>query len=468
MPRKAHVVRRYFDEVSFMKAACKFCKANLDEADLTFVSKNVRDMKSHLKNCPFASESSKFHASSSPGKRKINLIEDEAVETVTTSQSQSVISVPKNKKRSIFSFMDRPATKEEKEIINRKLIVMFASTGVPFSWIDNPAVIDFLKSLRSNVKDILFSKKVLTETWLPRVANFAIEQDLPLLKTTSSNLLATINLLVDGWDAINSDHVLGCILSSEKCWVTYCDDSGNVLKSPKQDAITVAEEIENKIIDIQSKLEVKIGSVVTDSAAQLVKAKRILAFRWPDVYFGPCFAHIVNLITKDTLNVLGMKQITRAKGIIKGYKKSVIHWLKKLDIKCFALYGQRCRLVSMVDTRWNSAHASICSILRIRSALASITVEEPNIKDKMKVDPLFIDSLEKYERILRPLVVASFLMQRDYNDLGCVTNLFGSIYRSFAQHNTHSPLLIEKLENRWKKVGTTFDAFELLFESAIY
>ena len=96
------------------------------------------------------------------------------------------------------------------------------------------------------------------------------------------------------------------------------------------------------------------------------------------------------------------------------------------------------------------------SILRIRSALKLVEVKystDADFLDQLRIETGLFESLIEAEQSIRPLVLASMLMQRDSNTLADVVNMFGILYQSFKplRNADHSRLVIDTLEKRWKQ-----------------
>jgi len=121
----------------------------------------------------------------------------------------------------------------------------------------------------------------------------------------------------------------------------------------------------------------------------------------------PCFAHTINLVVQDGLNVehddITKDLFSKCKSIVKFFKKSSIANEKlKLAQENFAY-----TLIQETPTRWNSFHNMIERILETHEAIASVllstmnaplpfTAEEINVlKDIEKILLLFKKVSEK-------------------------------------------------------------------------
>ena len=69
---------------------------------------------------------------------------------------------------------------------------------------------------------------------------------------------------------------------------------------------------------------------------------------------------------------------------------------------------------------------------------------------ELEVSTYFLNDLAMAEETIRPLCVASLMMQRDSNTLADVMNMFGYVYHSFRQcDDPHT--LVPLIEKRWKQ-----------------
>ena len=70
---------------------------------------------------------------------------------------------------------------------------------------------------------------------------------------------------------------------------------------------------------------------------------------------------------------------------------------------------------------------------------------------ELAVDDAFLSDLENSEWAVQPVTIASFIMQRDYNTLADVLDMFGRLYQGFMKHPIYSSQSTTLLEKRWKE-----------------
>jgi len=67
------------------------------------------------------------------------------------------------------------------------------------------------------------------------------------------------------------------------CWLHYCPDG-----------MAVAKDLEEQILSLGMEAFI-IRQLITDNAGACARARRILALRFPDMVFLPCWAHQVRV-----------------------------------------------------------------------------------------------------------------------------------------------------------------------------
>ena len=227
----------------------------------------------------------------------------------------------------------------------QRMIEMVADSGLPFQWVERPATIRFIESLRPSAVKLLPSRRVLGGKILKETAYRGRNKILPKIKSLVEEDGCNLNFICDGWEDGSKRHILGCIVQVLGEWMSYDDalGNGNIIESDEHHGIATAKLIETAFMKIVGELNLRISCVVTDDAGQYQKAKPILALRYPHMYFGKCYVHQVNL--------------------------SASKWLVRLTDRCKKLYGTSAKLLQIIDVRWNSVQSAFASVLQIRTAL---------------------------------------------------------------------------------------------------
>ncbi|RLN72982.1 hypothetical protein BBJ28_00018682 [Nothophytophthora sp. Chile5] len=119
-----------------------------------------------------------------------------------------------------------------------------------------------------------------------------------------------------------------------------------------------------------------------------------------------------------------------------------------------SFYGYHLGLFTLCETRWNSMQFCFASLIRVRSALQMLarkykhTSEFPSALLALDQSS-FWDDLAKAERVIEPLAIASFRLQRDENTVADVVISYRDIFRGFQAINGSSSTLVACVEARW-------------------
>eukprot|EP00644_Phytophthora_capsici_P001399 jgi/Phyca11/67125/gw1.10.468.1 len=100
--------------------------------------------------------------------------------------------------------------------------------------------------------------------------------------------------------------------------------------------------------------------------------------------------------------------------------------------------------------------ACFASLLRVQSALQMLARQSQDDDEfptalSVFLKDYFWQDLKRAERVIAPLSLASYRLQRDQNTVGDVIKSFGTIYLGFKQAPQHSEQLVACVEQRWKK-----------------
>ena len=270
----------------------------------------------------------------------------------------------------------------------------------------------------------------------------------------------SIGVAIDSWHSLAHDHILGIVLS---CDDVSCPDSKN-LKSVSETGVAIATIIEKWMQETNLLLEPYgsiINHLVSDDAAGCSKARRILALRHPFMCFNRCMAHQINLIVKDVVKEFGKEKLDLVKAFISAVKRSTKLTLA-FNSLCRKCYGERNNytLHTLLEIRWNSAHSSLCSILRVRSIIeafcdyATYTIKKrkrPTSVFAKVGNETFLNDCETIEKIIRPLSYCSLLLQKKTQSLGTAMNCLIKIYSGFdsIEDVDLKKRIIQRLETRW-------------------
>jgi len=253
-------------------------------------------------------------------------------------------------------------------------------------------------------------------------------------------------MATDGWMAIDRAHVDGWMLCAAGAVAFLAQTAAGTT----HDGLSNARSIERMINNAEA-MGFPLGSICTDDAAQCARARRILELRHGTFVFTRCQAHQFNLYLKDILKCEAWATaMTKACAAAAALIASSNKWLARLQKIMTSMYGRALAIIAIADTRWNSIQMCLASQLRVRGAckrLADDHKNDPQFPSACAyyVEPDFWADVEAAEKASRPLVEASFMMQKDGTTLADVLNALGHVYR---QSRTSAKVLAA-LEKRW-------------------
>lgn len=193
---------------------------------------------------------------------------------------------------------------KEWKTVTDKLSVMVAKLMLPFSIVDGPEFVEFVKSLNARYK--VPSRKYISDTAIPKKYNEMKAKVISDLKTSDS-----ISLTTDAWSSNTMDSYLSLtahfITPSWKLQ-TYC--LRTIYMPESHTGENLAAMIRNILKEYDVTLD-RVVSITTDSGRNMVKACDELT----PIVRVPCFGHIlhnsVNNATKDE-NIAGTLKSVRS------------------------------------------------------------------------------------------------------------------------------------------------------------
>lgn len=181
------------------------------------------------------------------------------------------------------------------------------------------------------------------------------------------------SVVVDSWKPYGGGSLLGFVFDVEGAFSTV----GLIPLEVRETGVSLARKLDTLIVHLERRFQVTINSICSDSAKNCILMKQLTCGRRPNIVSMPCFAHQLQLISLR-FTALCKKERTalrRARLIVARINAN--DFMRQFLTYCTNLFyhdGKSKRLPSsrlkkMSNTRWNSAHSSICSILQVRSAL---------------------------------------------------------------------------------------------------
>ena len=172
---------------------------------------------------------------------------------------------------------------------------------------------------------------------------------------------------MDGWTGPHGNSIWAFMLitSSRKEYLLKLEN----LSSKHHTAQYLSTVIEEVIGQVRIS---KFVAIISDNAANVVAAQRIISQNHPSILNIRCIAHCINLISSDIVKINQVKSLVRCANIItRFFKNSAIGvaLLKKaIEIKNIQGGG----LKTYVETRWTTIYECISSIWRLKDALQHV------------------------------------------------------------------------------------------------
>lgn len=259
-------------------------------------------------------------------------------------------------------------TEEQIKECNTKLANFFFRTGISFRLADSEAFKDFVTSLNPTYARSMANSKALAGPLLEQ--HYARNSSrLQEIISESSNL----TLISDGWTNIRGDHIVNfCIRApNHKPFFISSINSTGI----RQDAQAVADEIITVIEKIGSE---KFSCVITDNAAVMRAAWKIIEGKFPHISANGCAAHGTNLLIKNILETPECsKTIKHAEKIIKFVSN---HHIVKAKYEAKRKAAKVPHTLSMpVVTRWFSHYTSLSHLCDSKYVLMKLVDEESEV-----------------------------------------------------------------------------------------
>ncbi|GBC50201.2 ribonuclease H-like domain-containing protein [Rhizophagus irregularis DAOM 181602=DAOM 197198] len=260
--------------------------------------------------------------------------------------------------------------------LDRVITKAYVMCNIPFSTINNPWFIDMIKALEPGYDPP--SRRVLNGT---------------LLEAELSRVNARVN---------NE-------LEKESNFTIALDDLSKNSHT--------AEYLSKVINDIICKVGIsKIVAIVSDNAANVAGARRIITNKYPSIINIRCIAHCINLISSDIVKVDQVKCLVKRANILTRYFKNstlASTWLKEaIDAKNIAGGG----LKMYIEIRWTTVHECTSSVYRLKDALLHVLnnhereISNEAVKAILKKRGFF-DDIRILSDILEPIKKAILMLE---------------------------------------------------------
>lgn len=261
-----------------------------------------------------------------------------------TNNSLILQNKPISKCEKILALIPKKLTSREKKKIDDKLLQLFIKDFHPFRIVEEKGFIEFVKALNPSYE--IPSRHFISKTAIPSLyeeclintkelinfgSNFCLTTDCWTSRNTESYIAVTVHFINDNFELMS-------VLLECSAMVT------------NHTSKNLAHEL-RKIVH-EWDIEKKIVLAVSDSASNIKNAiSKELGWR----HFS-CFAHTLNLIVNDVLQVDAITEIlNKIKIIVRHFKRSYISNEKLMSYQKNN-GDQPLKLIQDVPTRWNSTY----------------------------------------------------------------------------------------------------------------
>jgi hypothetical protein len=254
-----------------------------------------------------------------------------------------------------------PTSLSKEDQINKALFKMIVCCNLPFSLIEHPFFVEFIKTLRNTYS--------LPSRWI--LSNTLFDQETSKINLKINRIIdkeINITIAFDGWSNPTSKSIYDyCLITEERKEYLWCskDYSG-----VSHTGIFLGEELIKIVEEIGPE---KLAAVVSDNAANASLARKILCEKYPHILNIRCIAHCINLITKDICKHIFVVDTIRKVGVIHQYfttSHTPCQYLKD-TINLLQIKGGG--LKSHTKTRWSTMWDCISSIVRLEFAFARVS-----------------------------------------------------------------------------------------------
>ncbi|EXX51988.1 hypothetical protein RirG_257090 [Rhizophagus irregularis DAOM 197198w] len=365
----------------------------------------------------------------------------------------------------INQYIGRKFLPNEIDTFYRLLLRMTISNGWAFQWVENQKTIKFFNFISPLLK--LPNRKTLADELLKNSA----ERVQNNIEAAAKDDKYGVSISLDGWKNVVEQNILGLVITRSDGQVLIWKAKDISRDCGNTDA--AVRHINAFLNETQAK-NIKINTVITDSAFFYNAAQKQLRCTHNDIVFLPCFAYQANFCVVDVFKSSPklLETSKNATAIIKYFNASS-KFTKDLRDEQKRIYNKYITLIQPGQIRWNSYYFCYQSVLKNKRALKSlagrndlsdVTVvheeKEGNNDNKLMAskiisiidNPDFWINLVELEKILYPYCVALNLLQKDKARLYDVLHSFGYFMQctSECDDNDYREMMTRRLERRWK------------------
>jgi hypothetical protein len=328
--------------------------------------------------------------------------------------------------------------------IDRCLAKWIFTAGLPFSTVDNVEFRAFISKLAST-----YWPKSSISGWTIR-HQFLDEQYINIDKQMRAKVdqASTICLMSDGWSGVQRKAVVNILLTTPlPVFLT------NVYVGTKTAS---AEFYTEQFSQAMAENQLRVSALCTDTAAVMRRTWSLMRDKHPGMLTYGCSCHVLQLLGKDVVRLLGYKDILKkctniAVWFRNHHKSAGLAQLREVQ----EALGLAAKSLSLpCATRWNSDLNCIESVLKCKQALRIVVMDDvwprSDSADVIRTDVTsneFFDQLKIIQKVLSPVKFAILALQHDEALLSDVYAAFVSLHAHFQalpQHEQLLPLLMKR------------------------
>ena len=239
---------------------------------------------------------------------------------------------------------------------------MFVCCNLPFSLIEHPFFIEFIKSIRNTYS--------LPSRWV--LSNTLFDQEISRINLKLEKIInqeTNITIAFDGWTNLTGQSIYNyCLITEERKEYLWC--TKNYSEISHHTGAFLGEEIISIVDNIGPE---KLAAVVSDNAPDARVARKLLCEKYPHILNIRCMAHCINLITKDVCKHTLVIDVIKKVGAVHQYFTMSHASCQYLKDAIQSLYIKGGGLKSHTKTRWSTMWDCINSIIRLEFAFAMVS-----------------------------------------------------------------------------------------------
>lgn len=339
-------------------------------------------------------------------------------------------------KRSSSTSLDKFIIKtsaSQKENLDEEVARMIFATNSPFRLVQHPQFLKMVQTLRPGY--IPPSRKDIADKYLDLV----YEKEYKKCADDLNN--ETVCLSLDGWSNIHNEPII-CVTLTTSTGQIYLVDTIDTSGKPHT-ADYLLQLVQNSIKKAEQDFGCRIGSVVTDNAANVTKMRKLLeesSETEHTVLTYGCAAHLLNLLAHD-LEIDNVKQ-------------HVVHVVKYFRNNHYAAAryrqeGGQC-LVMPQDTRWNTMSDCLKAYITnwpILMKICEINREAIDTEVRNKVSNLGLKhSAEELLDRLQPIAKALDEVQSDKCTIAQAVDVWKKLLGHFTNNKQAEKLVKKRYE----------------------